>query len=105
MYFIGYFFIAIANIINSLLTLYMFIIIASVVLSWVNPNPYHPFARSIIRFIYAVTEPVFAKVRAKLPLSFGGIDFSPMLVIFAILLLTNWLVPSLARLGDSMLRS
>lgn len=100
MYFIGYFIRAIANILNIVLTIYLWVIIARAVLSWVNPDPYNP----IVRFINNITEPVLSKIRSKVPLYFGGIDFSPMIIILAIIFLTNWLVPSLEQLGVSMLR-
>ena len=102
MYFIGYFFITIANIMYSVLHLFMIIIIARVVLSWVNPNPYHPIAQTLIRIIYALTDPPLNKLRTKFPLSYGGMDFSPLILIFSIFLLTGWLVPSLEHLGRSL---
>lgn len=100
MYFFGYFIRAIANILNMVLTIYLWIIVAQAVLSWVNPDPYNP----IVRFIHNITEPVLRRIRSKVPLYFGGIDFSPMIIILAIIFLTSWLVPSLDRLGASMLR-
>lgn len=98
--FIGYFIRAIAQILNMVLTIYLWVIVARAVLSWVNPDPYNP----IVRFIHNVTEPVLSKLRARLPLYFGGIDFTPMVLILAIIFLTSWLVPSLDHLGASLLR-
>lgn len=98
MYFIGNFIVALAHILNMVLTIYMYIIIAGAVLSWVNPDPYNP----IVRFIHNVTEPVLYQVRRRIPLNFGGIDFSPLVVILAIILLSSWLVPSLGQLGASL---
>lgn len=103
MYFIGYLLITIANILYSLLNLFMIVIIARVVLSWVNPNPYHPIAQSLIRVIYALTDPPLNKLRAKLPLYYGGLDFSPIVLIFGIYLLIGWIVPSMEHLGRSLL--
>ncbi len=98
--FIGYFIRALAQILNMVLTIYMWLIVARAVLSWVNPDPYNP----IVRFIHNVTEPVLAKMRARLPLYFGGIDFRPMVLILAIIFLNGWIVPSLDHLGASFLR-
>jgi len=98
--FFGYFIRAIAQILNMVLTIYMWLIVARAVLSWVNPDPYNP----IVRFIHNVTEPVLSRMRARLPLFFGGIDFTPMVLILAIIFLTSWLVPSLDHLGASFLR-
>lgn len=98
MYFIGNFIIALASILNLVLTLYMYIIIAGAVLSWVNPDPYNP----IVRFIHNVTEPVLYQVRRRIPVNFGGIDFSPFIVILVILLLTSGLIPSLSQFGANL---
>jgi YggT family protein len=70
-----------ALLIHVLLIVYTYIIITRVVMSWLNPNPHHP----AVRFIEQVTEPVLSRVRQFLP-SFGGLDLSPVIVIFAILL-------------------
>ncbi len=87
----------IAQLLNSVLQLYFWVVIASAVLSWVEPSPYNP----IVRFIYSVTEPVFAWVRRRIPVFFGGIDFSPMIVIFGIWFLQMYFIPTLARLAVS----
>ena len=65
---------------QELLNLYFWIVIIAVLMSWIEPNPYNP----IVRFLYSVTEPVFDFVREHLPVVFGGIDFSPFVVIIAI---------------------
>lgn len=95
MFILANLFSALAVILHYVLTFYMWIIIARAILSWVSPDPYNP----IVRFLYSVTEPVLFAVRRRLPLFFGGIDFSPILVILAIIFLDNFLVPSLAQLA------
>ena len=89
---------ALAAVVNMLLTLYMWIVIARAVISWVNPDPYNP----IVRFLYSVTEPVLYRLRRALPLYAGGIDFSPILVFVAILFLQRFLVQSLNDLAQSL---
>ena len=84
----------IASIVSQLLNLYLWIVIISAVLTWIEPNPYNP----IVRFIYSITEPVFDFVREHLPVIFGGIDFSPLVVIIAIQVLQVWAIPTLANL-------
>ncbi|HKI47985.1 MAG TPA: YggT family protein [Desulfobacteria bacterium] len=98
MFVIGNFLAAIAKILDIALTLYMWIIIARAVVSWVNPDPYNP----IIRFLNAVTEPVLYQIRRRLPISFGGIDFSPIIVILVIVFIQSFLVRSLAELAIQM---
>jgi len=84
----------IAQVLQQLLYLYFWIVIIAAVLSWIEPNPYNP----IVRFIYAVTEPVFSWVREHLPVIFSGIDLSPLVVILGIQFLQAYLIPTLAQL-------
>ncbi len=95
MFVLGNFIAAAAHIIDIALTLYMWIIIIRAVLSWVNPDPYNP----IVRLLYQVTEPVMALVRRWIPLRGMGIDFSPMIILLAIVFLQSFLVKSLLQLS------
>ena len=81
---------AVAYLLDILLTLYMYIIIARAIISWVNPDPYNP----IVRFLCRVTEPVLYRVRRILP-AMGGVDLSPLLVLLAIIFLQKFVVSSL----------
>jgi YggT family protein len=95
MFVLGNFIAAAAHIIDIALTIYMWIIIIRAVLSWVNPDPYNP----IVRLLYQVTEPVMALVRRWIPLRGLGIDFSPMIILLAIVFLQSFLVRSLLQLS------
>jgi YggT family protein len=95
MFVLGNFIAAAAHIIDIALTIYMWIIIIRAVLSWVNPDPYNP----IVRLLYQVTEPVMALVRRWIPLRGMGIDFSPMIILLAIVFLQSFLVRSLLQLS------
>ena len=75
---------------DSLLTLYLYVVIISALMTWIEPNPYNP----IVRFIYSITEPIFEWFREHLPVVFGGIDFSPILVIIVIQLIQRVVIPS-----------
>ena len=90
---------AIATVLNYALSIYMWIVIARAVLSWVNPDPYNP----IVRFIHNVTEPVMYRIRSKLPVTFGGIDLSPIIVFLGIIFLQKFLVSSLYGLAAAMM--
>ena len=83
----------IANMLQGLLQLYFWVVIIAAVLTWIEPNPYNP----IVRFLYGVTEPVFDWVREHLPVIFGGIDLSPIVVILVIEFLQQYLIPTVAR--------
>lgn len=90
--------IALAQVLDYLLSAYMWIVVARAVISWVNPDPYNP----IVRFLYAATEPVLYRLRRAFPLYAGGIDFSPILVFVAIIFLQRFLVRSLYDLAGSL---
>ena len=95
MFALGHLIGALAYILDLALTIYMWLIIAQAVLSWVNPDPYNP----IVRFLYRVTEPVLNWVRRRLPVVIGGLDLSPILVLLAIVFLQKFLVASLLDLA------
>jgi YggT family protein len=90
--------VAVATVLEYVLVFFMFITIARAVLSWVSPDPYNP----IVRFIHNVTEPVLYQIRKRLPMMYGGIDFSPIVVILIIIFLRIFLVDSLEGLADAL---
>jgi YggT family protein len=98
MFAIGYFLEAVARVIDIVLFIFMWIIIARAVLSWVNPDPFNP----IVRFIHNVTEPILYPIRTKVPVNLGDIDLSPIIVILGIIFLQHFLVKSLFRLSEVM---
>jgi len=89
------FLLAVAQLIDFVLTAYMWIIIGRAVISWVNADPYNP----IVRFLYEATEPLLGRIRRALPISMGGIDFSPLILIMAIMFLQSFLVPTLKQIA------
>ena len=93
MYILANFMAATAKILDIVLVIYMWIIIIRALLSWVSPDPHNP----IVQFLYSVTEPVLARVRQLIPMSGMGIDFSPIIVILAIIFVQSFLVASLQR--------
>jgi YggT family protein len=88
------FLVAVGQVFDFILTIYMYIIIARALLSWVNPDPYN----TIVRFLYRVTEPVLYQVRKRLP-AMGGLDLSPLIVLLAIFFLKKFVVTSIIDLG------
>ena len=89
---------AIAKVLDIVLSIYMWVVIARAVLSWVSPDPYNP----IVRFIHKITEPVLYQIRRRIPVSFGGIDFSPIIVFLAIIFLQRFVVHSLYELAQTL---
>ncbi len=96
MFIIGNLIAALAEVINWVLSAYIFIIIARAIISWVSPDPFNP----IVRFLYRATEPVLRPIRRRLPDM--PIDFSPMIVIIAIIFLQRFLVKTLYQLAYSL---
>lgn len=71
---------------DGLLTVYKYILLASVVISWVNADPYNP----IVSFIRRVTEPLLYRIRQRMP-DTGMLDLSP-LVAFALIYILQIIV-------------
>ena len=86
--------------ISYLLTIYVYVLIAAAVMSWLVAfnvvNARSPVVSSIGHFLYAVTEPVLRPIRNILP-NLGGIDISPVIVILVIVFLQNVIIPNLQR--------
>ena len=98
MFILGNFVTALVKIVDIGLSLYMWIIVARALISWVNPDPYNP----IVQFLYRATEPVLGPIRRWLPLRGLGIDISPLIVIAAIIFLQGFLLKSLIELAYSL---
>ena len=90
---------AFAFIIRTVLTIYFYVVIASAILSWVNPDPYNP----IVRFLRNATEPVYAYIRRYMPFLYvGGFDLSPLVLILIIQFLQIALVGNLVDFSNSL---
>ena len=98
MFVISNFLVAVAKVLDIALSIFMWIIIARAILSWVSPDPYNP----IVRFIHKITEPVLYQVRRKIPLNFGGIDFSPIIILLAVIFLQQFVVQSLHQFAMTL---
>ena len=95
MFILGNLLSASAQVLSIVLNLYMWVIIIRALLTWVNPDPYNP----IVQFLYSITEPVLLRVRQLIPMSGIGIDFSPIVVLLAIVFIEEFVVNSLATLA------
>jgi len=98
MFIVGNLLHALATIIHWVLNIYLWLVIARAIISWVNPDPYNP----IVRFLYQVTEPVLYRVRRFLPLGAIPIDISPIIVLLAIFFLDAFLVRTLEDIAIRM---
>lgn len=86
-----------ARVLEIALNLYMWVIIARALISWVNPDPWNP----IVQFLDRVTEPVLAPIRRWLGWRMG-IDLSPLVAILIIYFLQYALVGSLYDMAMRM---
>ena len=98
MFILANFISAIAEVINIILTFYMWVIIIRALVSWVNPDPYNP----VVQFLYKVTEPVLYPIRRLMPVYNIGIDLSPLIVIVIIIFMKGFLVASLLQMAHRM---
>ena len=97
MFMFGNFIKAIADLLNFVLSAYIWIIIARAVISWVNADPYNP----VVRFLHQVTDPLLNRIRRFLPVM-GGFDLSPMVLSCAIIFLQSFLVPTLRQIAAGL---
>ena len=79
------------GLVQLLFDLYVFVLLARVLLSWVQVDPRNP----LVSLINQLTEPLLAPIRNLLPQG-GGMDFSPM-VAFVVVLITEQVVLMLLR--------
>lgn len=82
----------IGNLLNLILTIYVWIIIAQVIISWLIAfeviNTRNPQARNLVNLLNRATDPVFKPLRKYIP-PIGGIDLTPIVVIIGIYILQS----------------
>ena len=87
--------------INLIINLYIWIIIASAIMSWLIAfnviNPYNQFVRSLWMGLNALTEPALRPIRRFLP-ELSGVDISPMVLILICWFIQIVVLPNLAKL-------
>ena len=90
---------AVALVLKSLCTVYFWILLIAVLLTWVRPDPYNP----VVRTLNALTEPVLYRVRKWLPFTYiSGLDLSPIVVLIVLQLFENVVVRSLFQWSAMM---
>lgn len=86
--------IAVARVISIFLSIFWWLLLIRVLVSWVSPNPFNP----LVQFLYRSTDPVLDRIRRFLP-QMGMIDFSPLVAFIFIVFLQSFLVQSLFDLA------
>ncbi len=68
----------------GLINIYIWVVIISALISFVNPDPYNP----IVQFLYRITNPAYAFVRRYIRTNFNGLDLAPLIIIIALQVVT-----------------
>jgi YggT family protein len=91
----------ILSFISFLLTLYIYVLIAYAVMSWLIAfdvvNTRHAFVRRVLELLYRITEPALRPIRNALP-NLGGIDISPIILWLIIIFIQMVILPFIASL-------
>jgi len=78
----------------QVINIYMYLLIASAILSWLIAfsvvNTRNQFVSAVAEFLYRITEPVLGPIRRRLP-NLGGLDISPIIAFFALWLIQLYL--------------
>ena len=90
--------VAIANILNMVINLYIWIVIIAALISWVRPDPYNP----IVQILYRLTEPVYAMIRRYIPTNFGGLDIAPLILILGLEFIQLFVVQLLFKIAAGL---
>jgi len=83
------------QVVSLVFQVYIFIVVARALVSWVGPDPYNP----IVRFLYQATDPVLDRLRRFLPLQFGGVDLTPVALLLALYVVKDLLLNLIAQLA------
>ncbi len=102
MFVLGSLLVTLGKVLSMILSLYTWVILGAVVVSWVGADPYNP----IVRFLRQVTDPLFNRIRRYLPRSLfrWGVDFSPFIALILLMIAENFIVTSLLHYGAKMAR-
>lgn len=92
------FLVLIAELIHFIVSIYIIIIFIACILSFVNPDPNN----KLVRIIYTLTNPAFRLVKRFIPTVFGGIDISPIIIWFVLILIDRF-VPGLILYAITLL--
>ena len=94
---LGSFLLAVAGLLNTVLTIFFWIVIARCILSFVSPDP----RNQIVQIIYQITEPILAWMRRWIP-PFGMFDLSALVVLLAVGFIQTFLVTLLQEYGEQL---
>jgi YggT family protein len=85
----------IADYVDALFLVYLILIFARILLSWIPRIPYNPVLSGVINFIQEVTDPYLRIFRRIIPPLGGGgfaLDLSPIIAIFVLIIVRSIVV-------------
>ena len=97
MFIIGNVLSALATVIHYVLEIYIYVVVARALISWVNPDPWNP----IVQFLVKVTEPALAPIQRIVGTRLG-FDLSAFVLILILVFLQRAIVPSLLQIAVAM---
>ncbi len=90
--------IAIATILSQIITIYMWVVIISALITWVKPDPYNP----IVQILRKLTEPVYEYMRRYIPTVISGVDLAPIILILALQFFNLFAIELLMSLAHAL---
>lgn len=78
--------------VSTIFAVINWLIIFRVIISWVKPDVNNKKWRKFLRVVYNITEPILAPIRRLIPMGNIGIDFSPLIAIFALSIIRNFVI-------------
>lgn len=98
MFILAQFINSLAIMLNMVFNIMYFLLVIRIILSWFGVHPYYTY-NELLNVLYRITEPILAPFR-RLPLQFGGIDFSPVLAFILLSFLNSFIVGTLRELAS-----
>ena len=77
---LGIMFLKLGGLFTGIIDIYIWVVIITALLSFVNPDPYNP----IVQFLYRVTNPAYAFVRKFIRTNFNGLDLAPLVIVIGL---------------------
>lgn len=89
---------ALAQILHTIINIYIWVIIIAALITFVRPDPYNP----IVQILFRLTNPVYAFIRRYIPTIFGGLDIAPIIVILSLQFIDLFAVKLLFALVNAL---
>ena len=93
---LGIAFYKIGGLATGIIDIYIWVVIITALLSFVNPDPYNP----VVQFLYRITNPAYTFVRKLMKTNFGGLDLAPLIIVIGLQvveIIFSLIISSIAR--------